>query len=258
MKPEILQEMFGLGNKVAVITGGNSGIGLSMARILGNAGARLAIVNRTRKTGDVAVSSLSEEGLVARAFSADVSIKEAVDDMVYDVEKEMGNIDILVNSAGVNIRKKAIEYNEEDWDQMLNINLKGTFLTCQAVGRRMTERGSGRIVNISSIASFVGLTDRAPYCASKGGVTQLTKALAVEWATYGVTVNAIGPGFVRTPLITGLLKDPGFQEKVATLVPMQRIAEPEDLQGILLVLCSKAGSYITGQTIYVDGGWSIW
>ncbi|NIT04495.1 SDR family oxidoreductase, partial [Candidatus Saccharibacteria bacterium] len=115
-----------------------------------------------------------------------------------------------------------------------------------------------RIVNISSIAGNIGMTDRAPYCASKGGVSQLTKVLAIEWAPYGVTVNAIGPGFIRTPLISALFKNPDFQEMVRNSTPMGRIGETEDLQGILLVLCSKAGDYITGQTIYIDGGWSVW
>lgn len=257
MNGEMVQQMFNLEKKVALVTGGNSGIGFSMAQILGNAGARVAIVNRSRKTGVEAARKLKEGGIVAEAFQADISIKNDVTKMVDRVENKMGTIDILVNSAGINIRKKALDFSEEDWDRMLDINLKGTFLTCQTVGGRMIRNGGGRIVNISSIASAIGLVDRAPYCASKGGVTQLTKVLAIEWATSGVTVNAIGPGFVRTPLITALLQDPGFQEKVNTLVPMGRIAEPEDLRGILLVLCSDAGAYMTGQTIYVDGGWSI-
>ncbi len=257
MKMETVQQMFNLGEKVAVVTGGNSGIGFSLARILGNAGARVAIVNRNHETGAEAAGKLTQEGIVAHALEADISIKDDVSEMVDHIEKKMGAIDILVNCAGINIRKKALDFSEEDWDRMLDINLKGTFLTCQAVGGRMIQNGGGRIINISSIASAIGLVDRAPYCASKGGVTQLTKVLAIEWARSGVTVNAIGPGFVRTPLITALLEDPEFQEKVNALVPMGRIAEPEDLQGILLVLCSDAGAYITGQTIYVDGGWSI-
>jgi len=258
MRNPIFEKIFDLKDKVGIITGGSSGIGLAIAQTLGYAGVKIAVVNRTEAAGKEAAVRLGEEGIEAIAFPCDVSIKEDVEAMVEAVEETLGNVGILVNSAGINLRKKALEFDPAEWDQILDINLKGTFLTCQTVGRRMVERCSGHIVNISSIAAFIGLADRAPYCASKGGVSQLTKVLAIEWATSGVTVNAIGPGYVRTPLITELLGDSNFQKTVHTQVPMKRIAETEDLQGILLVLCSKAGAYITGQTIYVDGGWSIW
>ena len=258
MHNHIFEKIFDLKHKVSIVTGGSSGIGLAIARTLGYAGVKVAVVNRTETAGKAAAAGLKAEGIEARAFPCDVSRKKEVEAMADAVEETLGPVDILVNSAGINIRKKALEFEPAEWNQILDINLKGTFLTCQTVGRRMVARRGGHIVNISSIGSFIGLTDRAPYCASKGGVTQLTKVLAIEWATSGVTVNAIGPGYVRTPLITALLKDPGFQEMMNRQVPMKRIAEPEDLQGILLVLCSKAGAYITGQTIYVDGGWSLW
>ena len=258
MRNQLFEKLFDLKDRVGIITGGSSGIGLAIARTLGYAGVKIAVVNRAAAAGKEAAAGLCKEGIEAKAFPCDVSRKDDVEAMVKTVEETIGPVDILVNSAGINIRKKALEFEPAEWDQILDINLKGTFLACQAVGRKMVERRSGRIVNISSIAAFNGLSDRAPYCASKGGVSQLTKVLALEWATSGVTVNAIGPGYVRTPLITGLLQDPAFQKTVQAHVPMNRIAEPEDLQGILLVLCSKAGAYITGQTIYVDGGWSIW
>lgn len=252
------EEMFDLKGKVAIVTGGNSGIGLSMAETLCKVGVKVAIVNRRGEEGQKAAEDMRGQGGEAQAFQADVSKKDEVDAIVKAVEEKMGPVDILVNSAGINIRKKAVDYDISEWQQILDINLMGTFIVCQAVGKRMIDRRKGRIVNISSIASTIGLTDRAPYCASKGGVNQLTKCLAIEWAPYGVTINAIGPGYIRTPLIAGLMKDPAFQETVNKSTPMQRIGEPEDLQGILLVLCSKAGDYITGQTIYIDGGWTVW
>ncbi len=252
------EEMFDLKGKVAIVTGGNSGIGLSMAQTLAKAGVNVAIVNRRAEEGQKAADSMRDQGGEAQAFPADVSKKDEVEAVIKAVEEQMGPVDILVNSAGINIRKKALEYDLSEWQQILDINLMGTFIACQAVGRRMVDRRKGRIVNISSIAGNIGMTDRAPYCASKGGVSQLTKVLAIEWAPYGVTVNAIGPGFIRTPLISALFKNPDFQEMVRNSTPMGRIGETEDLQGILLVLCSKAGDYITGQTIYIDGGWSVW
>ena len=251
------EEIFDLKGQVAIVTGGNSGIGFSIAETLLSAGVRVAIVNRKIESGRQAVARLREQGGEALAFQADVSKQDEMEAVAKAVEAQMGAVDILVNSAGINIRRKAIEYELAEWQQILDINLTGTFLACRAVGRRMMERRRGRIVNISSIGSAIGLTDRGPYCASKGGVSQLTKVLAIEWAPYGMTVNAIGPGYMRTPLISGLMNDPEFQNRVRSQIPLQRVGETRDLAGIVLVLCSKAGAYITGQTIYVDGGWSI-
>lgn len=255
---EMLKEFLGLANKVAIVTGAGSGIGLSISRVLVQAGVRVAIVDRDRVAGEKAAEELRGNTESAKAFYADISKENEVDRMVAAVEKEMGPVDILVNNAGINIRKKAVEFDLSEWKQVLNINLTGTFITSRAVAKGMIARRSGRIVNISSVASAIGLVDRAPYCASKGGVSQLTKVLAIEWAPYGITVNAIGPGYMNTPLIANLLNEPGFQDMVRSQVPLGRVGETEDLHGIILVLCSKAGAYITGQTIYIDGGWSIW
>jgi NAD(P)-dependent dehydrogenase (short-subunit alcohol dehydrogenase family) len=258
IKGNIFRVLFDLPGKVGIVTGGSSGIGLSVAKALARTGVKIAIVNRTAGTGEKAAAEIRKEGGIAASFPADVTRKDNVEAVVEAIEGEMGAVDILVNSAGINIRRKALEFGLREWQQILDTNLTGTFLACQAVGRRMIARGKGRIVNISSIGSAIGLVDRAPYCSSKGGLSQLTKVLAIEWAPYGITVNAIGPGYMNTPLIANLMKQPGFQELVTSQVPLGRVGETEDLHGILLVLCSKAGAYITGQTIYIDGGWSIW
>lgn len=256
--PKGVIELFDLEGKTALVTGGSSGIGFSIADILTKSGVKVAIAGRNAEKCRSAVSRLRESGVHVEGYPADVTRKDEVEALTSAIEQQLGPISILVNSAGINIRKKALEFNLDEWNEILNINLTGTFLTSQTVGRRMIARRAGKIVNISSVAAAIGLTDRAPYCASKGGVSQLTKVLAIEWAPYGVTVNAIGPGFIRTQLISDLMKDPEFQSKVERLVPMQRVGETHDLHGVLVVLCSKAGDYITGQTIYVDGGWSIW
>jgi gluconate 5-dehydrogenase len=253
----MIWKLFDIRDQVAMITGGSSGIGLAIAETLTKAGAKVAIVNRDADVGRAVATKLVSLGGQAHAFPVDVGVKENVESVVEAIISHFGGIDILVNSAGINIRKKAIDFSLSDWQKILDINLTGTFAVCQAVGRHMISRRKGRIINISSVAALVGLPDRAPYCASKAGVSQLTKVLAVEWAAYGVTVNAIGPGFIKTPLIVDLLNDPSFQKKIEDTVPMQRVGETSDLQGIVLVLCSGAGAYITGQTIYIDGGMSL-
>ncbi len=257
-KGNALGPMFDLSGKVGIVTGGSSGIGLSLAKVLAQSGVKIAIVNRTAGTGEKAAAEIRKEGGIAASFPADVTKKDDVAAVVDAIEGEMGAVDILVNSAGINIRKKTVEFTLSEWQQILDTNLTGVFLACQAVGRRMIARGKGRIVNIASVGSAIGLVDRAPYCSSKGGVSQLTKVLAIEWAPYGITVNAIGPGYMNTPLIANLMKQPGFQDMVKSQVPLGRVGETEDLHGVIVVLCSKAGAYMTGQTIYIDGGWSIW
>jgi NAD(P)-dependent dehydrogenase (short-subunit alcohol dehydrogenase family) len=253
-----LDGLLNIEGELGIVTGGSSGIGLSLAKVLAQNGVRIAIVNRNADTGEKTADEIRKMGGIAEFFSADVTNKDDLEAVVDAIETEMGATDILVNCAGINVRKKALDFTLSEWENIINTNLTGVFLACQAVGRRMVLRGKGRVVNISSVASVIGLEDRAPYCASKGGVSQLTKVLAIEWAPYGVTVNSIGPGYINTPLIANLMSQPGFLDRVRNQVPLGRVGETEDLHGILFVLCSRAGAYITGQTIYVDGGWSIW
>ena len=253
----MINNIFDIRNEVAMITGGNSGIGRAITETLAKCGAKVAIVNRDPKSGEMAARELKKNGLEAVSFDADVRDKEKIDYVVNRIIEKYGKIDILVNSAGINLRKKAVEFDLNDWNEIIEVNLTGTFIVCQAVGRYMIQQKKGRVLNVSSIASLKGLNERGPYCASKAGVSQLTKVIALEWAQHGVYVNAIGPGFINTRLIKGLVNDPIFQKMIKNTVPLQRIGEVTDLQGLVLTLCSKACSYITGQTIYIDGGLSI-
>ncbi len=250
-------DLFQLKDKVALVTGGSSGIGREIAGALAAAGAQVAIINRTPQAGRQAAEEINQAGGKALACPADVSKEDEVEAAVEAVARELGPPDILVNSHGINLRKAALEFDLAEWRQIIDINLTGVFLACRAVGRLMLERRSGSIVNISSVVSLVGRVGLTPYSASKGGVSQLTRNLALEWAPRGVRVNAVGPGFVRTPLTAPLFNSPEFLEEVTRLVPLGRAGEPRDLTGLVLLLSSPAGAYITGQTIYVDGGWSI-
>ncbi|MGD8562637.1 MAG: SDR family oxidoreductase [Desulfarculaceae bacterium] len=253
----MFQELFNLEGMAALVTGGSSGIGLEIARYLARAGVKVGIINRSREKGQQAAEEIKKEGGQAAAFAADVSRENQVEAAVQAAEEELGPLDILVNSHGINIRKDALDFELSEWQQIIDTNLTGAYLTCRTVGRGMVARKWGAIVNISSVVSLVGRPGLAPYSASKGGISQMTRTLAMEWAPYGVRVNAIGPGFIRTPLTEPLFNNPDFLKEVDRLIPLQRGGEPKELVGVALVLCSQAGSYITGQTIYVDGGWSI-
>jgi len=249
---------FDLSGRVAIVTGGNSGIGHEIAKTLARNGARIVVSNRRKEEGEKATRAIAEMGGDAIAVPADVSQKKSVEAMVQRVMEQFGRIDILVNSAGINIRKPALDYDESDWDQVIDINLKGTFLTCQAVGRIMVEQKRGKIINLSSSVEKIGMELRIAYCASKGGVSQLTKSLAIEWAPYGVNVNAVGPGFTKTALLAKLIEqDPTFIPMVQRRVPLGRLGLPEEVASVVLLLASDAGDYITGQTFFVDGGWTI-
>ena len=226
-----------------------------MALGLAEAGADVAVVSRTMEALEALareIRTLGQRGLPVRA---DVTDRNEVADMVRRTVKAFGKIDILVNNAGAIFRAAAEEYPEEAWDRVMAVNLKGVFLCCQAVGKVMIAQRRGKIINIGSLLSAIGVPLIPAYAASKGGVRQLTKALAVEWAPYNVHVNAIGPGYFRTELTEALQKDEERAAWILRRTPLGRWGVPEDLKGPVVFLASDASDYITGQMLYVDGGW---
>ena len=254
-------DKFNLKDKIAIITGGGSGLGLEMSKTLARYEAKVVIADVRKEEGANAAISINKEVGTDRAIpiQTDVSEKESVHRMVEEVLRQHKRIDILVNSAGINIRKAFVEYEEDEWDKILNVNLKGVFLCCQEVGKVMIRQQKGKIINISSALEKIGQEHRGPYAASKGGVSQLTKVLAIEWAPYHININCIAPGFMKTPLISKVIEqDSNFYSYIKQVVPMGHIGNPEDLEGAVLLLASEASNYITGQSIFVDGGWSIW
>ena len=178
--------------------------------------------------------------------------------MVQQTLDRFGQIDILVNNAGINIPKYALDVTEEDWDLVLDINLKGLFFCSQAVGREMVKRKSGKIINISSQMGVIGYYKRAAYCSSKAGVVNLTRVLAIEWAPYGVRVNCIGPTFLRTPLTAPMFADEGYYQEIVDRIPLGDIGKPEDVVGAVVYLASPASDLVTGHALLVDGGWTAW
>jgi NAD(P)-dependent dehydrogenase (short-subunit alcohol dehydrogenase family) len=250
--------LFDLSDRTAIVTGGNRGIGFAIAEGLARQGARVVIANRNEEGGLAAAQRLLDQGLRAEAVTADVSLGAAVAHLVDSVLQRHGRIDILVNSAAVITRKPVEEFTEEEWDRIMNTNLRGAFLCCRDVGRHMIERRKGKIINISSNVSQVVQPLRSVYCVSKAGLSHLTRALGLEWAPYGVNVNAIGPG----PTITEL-NQKYFEENPRDLqaridsIPMGRMGKPGDHVGAALFLASEASDYMTGQTLIVDGGTNL-
>jgi len=249
---------FDVGGKVAVVTGASQGLGSGMAALLAQAGAKVVLAARNEDNLKALSEELTSQGLEAHPFACDVTKLGDIRALMDEAVRRYGQIDILVNNAGTNIPKPAEEVTEEDWDRVLDLNLKSAFFCCQAAGRYMRERGQGKIVNMSSQMGFVGYYNRSAYCASKGGLTQMTRALAIEWAPHRINVNAIGPTFIETPLTETMFDDPEFKRDVLGRIPLGRLATTEDLYGALLFLCSRASDMVTGQTILVDGGWTVW
>ncbi|MBN1151859.1 MAG: glucose 1-dehydrogenase [Dehalococcoidia bacterium] len=250
--------MFDLTDRIAIVTGGNSGIGFAIAEGLAQHGARVIIANRDRQRGETAVRRLLEHDLLAEAVQADVSASTDVSRLVEAVLQRYGKIDILVNSAAIISRKPAEDFTDEDWDRIMNTNLRGAFLCCREAGRHMIERRKGKIINISSNVSQVVQPLRSIYCISKAGLSHLTRALGMEWAKYGVNVNAIGPGPTITELNKKYFEDNprDLQERIAA-IPMGRLGMPGDHVGAALYLASAASDYMTGQTLIIDGGTNL-
>jgi NAD(P)-dependent dehydrogenase (short-subunit alcohol dehydrogenase family) len=246
--------LFDLTGRVALITGGNRGIGKGIARGLGEAGASLAIAGRDPESLVGAREELRQVAPRVETFPTDVAHVDQIRRMAESTLEAFGRIDILVNVAGMNRRGPSIEVTEDDWDTIQAVNLKSVFFACQAVAPAMIRQGGGKIISIASLTSVIGIRGTAVYGASKGGVAQLTKSLAVEWAEHNIQVNAIGPGFIETDLTAPLFADPQRSAWIHSRIPAGRRGYPVDLAGAALYLASPASDYLTGQVLYVDGG----
>ena len=246
---------FSLENKVALITGGTSGLGKMMALALAKAGAFVWIAS-SRDNADETLKELKDQGTEGRFIQLDVTSSEALENVVSLIHQESNRIDILVNAAGINLRTSAEDLTLDEWQKTIDINLTAPFHLSQLVADSMRENNWGRIINIASLQSLRAFDNSIPYGASKGGIMQLTRALAQAYSKDGVLVNAIAPGFFRTNLTESLFQDPGKLQTLADKTMMGRNGEEKDIFGISVFLCSDANSYVTGQTIFLDGGFS--
>ena len=246
---------FSLNNKVALVTGGSSGIGKMMALSLARAGAFVWIAS-SRNNADETIKEIEAQGSEGVFFQADVTSTDDLEKMLEHIYSVSGRIDILVNGAGINLRTSAEELTLEQWQKTIDINLTAPFHLSQLVAESMKKNNWGRIINIASLQSLRAFDNSIPYGASKGGVMQLTRALAQAYSKDGVLVNAIAPGFFRTNLTESLFQDPEKLKNLATKTMMNRNGEEKDIFGISVFLCSDANSYITGHTIFLDGGFS--
>ena len=248
-------DLFDLSGRIAIVTGGNSGIGYGIAEGLARYGAHIIIANRRPDSGEKATKRILNQNLSAEPITTDIADSTSVAALVDTVISRHGRIDILVNSAGVIMRKPIVDMTEDEYDAIMDINLRGTFMCCRDVGRHMIERGKGKIVNISSNVSQVCQPNRTIYAASKAGISHLTRGLALEWATRGVNVNAIGPGPTLTELNEKhFAEHPEDLDSLVRVIPMARPGTPADCVGAAVFLSSDASDYITGQTLLVDGG----
>ena len=248
------QNLFNLNDRVILITGAAGGLGQAMAVGLAEYGAQIALADlRLENINDI-LAQIDNLGKRAAAYKVDITDRNNITEMVEKVHKDFGRIDVLINSAGVNNRKRIEDYTEQEWDNIVDINLKGTFLCCQAVGKIMLNQGKGKIINMASVSSTLGHPHHGPYAASKGGVALLTKVMAVEWAKRGINVNAIAPAYVRTSLTADYLSKGDNYKQISDTIPMGRLGEPEDIVGAAVYLASDASNFVTGHLLTVDGG----
>jgi 2-deoxy-D-gluconate 3-dehydrogenase len=251
----MILDQFKLHDRVALVTGASTGLGAAIAIALAEAGARVACHGNTRSP-ESTCNQITSAGGVAHAISGDLGQPETTQRLVAQTLERFGRIDILINNAGTIRRAPAVDYSDEDWDAVIEVNLSSVFRLSRLVGRQMIERGDGgKIVNIASLLSFQGGITVPAYAASKGGVAQLTKALANEWAKHRINVNAIAPGYMRTANTAALQADETRNRQILERIPAGRWGEPEDLAGAAVFLSSSASDYINGHVLVIDGGW---
>ena len=245
---------FDLTGHVALVTGASRGLGQYFARALARSGADLIITSRHKEALQPFAREMESLGRRAVSLALDVTDRKSIEQMAFDAEQAYGKIDILVNNAGMNIRKPALDVTWDDWNQILDTNLRGSFFVAQAVARGMAQRGYGRIVNIGSVTSVAGYAGLAPYSASRGGIRQLTMSLADDWGHYGITVNCLAPGWFQTNQNKVMYEDKEWVAYLSDRIPMKRPGQPDDLDSAVVFLAAESSRYITGQILLVDGG----
>jgi gluconate 5-dehydrogenase len=250
----VSNDLFDLSGRTAIVTGTSRGLGQYFARALAKAGADLVLT--ARKRDDLATFAKEIETLGRRVvcLELDVRSQQSIEKFAAAADSACGHLDILVNNAGCNVRKPALEVAWDDWNLVLDTNLRGSFFVAQAVARRMILRGYGRIINIGSVTSVAGYAGLGPYGASRGGIRQLTMSLADDWGKYGITVNCLAPGWIRTAQNNVMYEDAEWVEYLTERIPVKRPGQPNDLDGAVVFLASESSRYITGQTLLVDGG----
>lgn len=250
------ENLFDLSGRVAVVTGASRGLGQYMSRALARAGADLVITSRDACRLEAFERELRAAGTGVLPVKLEVQDPQSITGMAKSVERHYGRVDILVNNAGCNIRKAALEVTPEDWSTIVDTNLRGAFFVSQAVAPLMIRARYGRIINIGSVTCVAGYAGFGPYCASRGGIKQLTMSLACDWGPFGVTVNCLAPGWFRTVQNAALYENPHFVSSLKERTPVGRPGEPTDLDGAVVFLASESSRYVTGQTLLVDGGFS--
>ena len=258
-RPELRgTQLFDLSGRVAIMTGAGRGLGRTMALALAAAGADLALASRTAPELETLVEEVNALGRRAIAVPTDVTSPEACEELVAAAIERLGRLDIMVNNAGTNVRKSMLEITPEEYDFVIETNLKGYFNGARAAGRHFVDQGSGKVINISSIFGSVALPNQGAYASSKGAIDQLTKVLALEWASAGVQVNGLAPTYFETDLTRPLYEDPERRAFIEERTPMGRWGQPHELAGAVIFLASDGSDFVTGQTILVDGGWTAW
>ncbi len=248
------KNLFDLTGKVAIITGASRGLGQYFGRALANAGADLVITSRNEESLGPFKAEIEALGKKALPLALDVRDYDSIQKMAEAAYEAYGQIDILVNNAGCNIRKPAVEISWDDWNLVLDTNLRGSFFVAQAAAKKMIPRRYGRIINIGSVTTVAGYAGLTPYCSSRGGVKQMTMSLADDWGPYGITVNCLAPGWFRTEQTKALYENKGWLDYIIDRIPLKRPGQPNDLDGAVVFLASDASEYMTGQTLLIDGG----